>query len=134
MEIEKKSATGRRLNFVMRAMGKDTTRPFFNVIHVESTEDLTVAVATDGCRLHYAEIKNCPALLPAGDYEVIPNGKCFYLNPKENVSFPPWKRIIPGYTTELLNFESSNITGIAVILEDSKFSRSWSYYRRRFCL
>jgi hypothetical protein len=52
-----------KLNFVIKAMGKDNHRKAFNYLHVRDS----MAIATDGHRMHWAGLSR---ELPDGVYEV----------------------------------------------------------------
>lgn len=93
------------LSFVLKAMGKDETRSFLQVIHVERYNQKRVAVATDSKRLHYATIISN---IPEGDYQPVISKNSLYLKPLENASFPNWKRVIPKLGTELATIDLYN--------------------------
>ena len=51
-----------RMSFVVKARAKASDRPFKTVLHVEQTRTGSRLVATDGLRLHVAEISKKMAL------------------------------------------------------------------------
>jgi hypothetical protein len=82
--------------FVIRACAKTANNPYTAVLHVEQTRTGSRLVATDGLRLHVAEISK---KIKSGDYkphiakDAISLGK-----PLEGVKFPAWAKAIPENT------------------------------------
>lgn len=97
------------LLFVLKAKSSDETRPFMCVLHVERTKSGSRLVATDGRRLHVAEIGT---KLESGEYDVIIAKNSVIL--KENsagLQFPNWKRVVPEKTIDkgTINLEKSGL-------------------------
>ncbi len=86
-----------RIAFVIRATSKDNTRPYLQVVHIESAKTGCRLVGTDGKRLHSAEITQ---MIPSGDYKPVMTKDTIGLAPLDYaVQFPNWQRIVPTNTT-----------------------------------
>lgn len=86
--------------WVARAASKDETRYYMQGLHVEQQEDgKTVAVATDGRRIHYLELGYLADIYAPGEYQIAKITKTrvelVYL-PYPNVQFPNWRNITKG--------------------------------------
>ena len=85
-----------RMLFVIKACARNGGFPFKNIIHVEQTRTGSRLVATDGLRLHVAEISK---KIKSGEYkphvakDAISLGK-----PLEGIKFPAWAKAIPEKT------------------------------------
>jgi len=85
-----------RMFFVIKACARNGGFMFKNVIHVEQTRTGSRLVATDGLRLHVAEISK---KIKSGDYkphitkDTISLGK-----PLSGIRFPAWAKAIPENT------------------------------------
>ena len=98
-----------RMFFVIKACTRNGGFMFKNVIHVEQTRTGSRLVATDGLRLHVAEISK---KIKSGDYkphiakDTISLGK-----PLEGVKFPPWAKAIPENTEKrgVINLANSGM-------------------------
>jgi hypothetical protein len=82
-----------RMSFVIKACAKTGRSPFCRVLHVEQTRTGSRLVATDGLRLHVAEISK---RIKSGEYkphvvkDIISLGK-----PLDGIRFPTWAKAIP---------------------------------------
>jgi hypothetical protein len=98
-----------RMLFVVKACARNGSIPFKNVIHVEQTRTGSRLVATDGLRLHVAEISK---KIKGGEYkphiarDAISLGK-----PLEGVKFPAWAKAIPKNTEKrgVINLANSGM-------------------------
>lgn len=79
------------LQWVLRAIDKDGTGGMSH-LHVETIQDVTTWVATDGRRMHivYNQVS-----IPDGNYSVINTAKVISLSSAEDIIFPNWQRVIP---------------------------------------
>ena len=100
-EINKQSGSEAdfdKARFVIRARSDDETRPFLCVLHVERAKTGTRLVATDGRRLHVAQIKQ---RIDPGEYEVVETKQSIILRgPLPDLQFPNWKRVVPEASEE----------------------------------
>jgi hypothetical protein len=79
--------------FVAKAVSKDENRNYLRVIHIEELENGSRLVATDGVRLHTAEIA---AKIKGGDYKPLVNKDMVgFAGLDDEVTFPNWMRVIP---------------------------------------
>jgi hypothetical protein len=79
-----------RVRFVLKAVLKDPARPFAAVVHVEKTAEGSRLAATDGKRLHAAEIR---VAVKSGDYiPVLTRGAVSFGKPLPGIQFPDWKK------------------------------------------
>ena len=95
--------------FVARVCLKTADRPYRTVIHVEQTRSGSRLVATDGLRLHVAEISK---KIKSGDYkphvakDTISLGEAV-----EGIDFPTWTKVVPDKAKALkrgvINLEKS---------------------------
>jgi hypothetical protein len=98
-----------RMLFVVKACARNGSFPFKNVVHVEQTRTGSRLVATDGLRLHVAEISK---KIKSGEYkshiakDAIGLGK-----PLEGVKFPAWAKAIPENTEKrgVINLANSGM-------------------------
>ena len=98
-----------RMSFVIKACTKTGDAPFKTVLHVERTRKGSRLVASDGLRLHVAEISQ---RIKSGDYkphsmkDVITLG-----NPVEGIKFPSWSKAIPEKTKQkgVINLKDSSL-------------------------
>ena len=98
-----------RMSFVIKACSKTGDAPFKTVLHVERTRKGSRLVASDGLRLHVAEISQN---IKSGDYkphamkDVITLG-----NPVEGIKFPSWSKAIPEKTEQkgVINLKDSSL-------------------------
>jgi hypothetical protein len=82
--------------FVIKVVLKESKYEYLTVLHVEETRTGSRLVATDGRRLHVAEIS---AKIRSGDYKPVVTKDCISLGkPVTGVSFPNWQGIVPEKT------------------------------------
>jgi hypothetical protein len=78
-----------RVQFVLKAVLKDSARPFTAVVHVKTADGSRLA-AMDGKRLPVAEIK---AAVKSGDYKpALTKDAVSFGKPLPGVQFPDWKK------------------------------------------
>jgi hypothetical protein len=96
-----------RTSFVIRACSQDPRRTHLTVLHVEQTRTGSRLVATDGMRLHVAEIA---VKIPGGDYKPLLTKDTASLGgPVTGIMFPNWKQVIPENTRKrgVINLEDA---------------------------
>ena len=82
-----------RMSFVIKACAKTADRPFKTALHVERTKNGSRLVATDGFRLHVAEISQ---KIKSGDYKARVTKDAISLGePLEGIDFPAWEKAVP---------------------------------------
>jgi hypothetical protein len=82
------------MGFVIKACAKTAGDQFKTVLHVEQTRSGSRLVATDGSRLHVAEISK---KIKSGDYKPHVTKDLITLgDPVEGVKFPAWPKAIPA--------------------------------------
>lgn len=82
-----------KILFVLRACDRYGGRGFTNVLHIERTKNGSRLVATDGKRMHVAEIKS---RIKPGDYKPVATKDALRLGtPVPNAQFPNWERVVP---------------------------------------
>jgi hypothetical protein len=85
-----------RIAFVLKARSKDEKREYLTVLHVEQTSTGSRLIATDGLRLHFAEIER---KIESGEYKPAVHKDCIRLgDPVKDIQFPNYARIIPENT------------------------------------
>jgi len=85
-----------RMLFVVKACARNGGFPFKNVIHIERTRTGSRLVATDGLRLHVAEISK---KVKSGEYKpLIAKDTITLGKPLTGVKFPAWAKAIPENT------------------------------------
>ncbi|AEF84825.1 hypothetical protein TREPR_0888 [Treponema primitia ZAS-2] len=85
-----------KIAFVLKARSKDVNRAYLAVLHIEETQTGSRLIATDGKRLHVAEISR---KIKGGDYKpALTKDSVSFGNPVEDITFPNWARVIPGNT------------------------------------
>jgi len=84
------------VRWVAKACSRDKARWILRTIHIENYKDQSVAVATDGKRLHAARLD---IQYPAGNYDVISNNeKAMFLKETDCTdTFPNYCQVIPSY-------------------------------------
>jgi hypothetical protein len=98
-----------RMRFVIKACDKAGDALFKKVLHVEQTRTGSRLVATDGLRLHSAEIS---IKIKSGDYKPYAAKDTVSLGvPLENVKFPSWLKAIPEKTEQrgVINLRNSGM-------------------------
>jgi hypothetical protein len=97
------------MSFVLKALSTDPTRPYFTVLHVEQTQSGSRLVATDGHRLHVAEIA---ARIAEGNYKPhITKDTISLGEPDTDIQFPNWAAVVPD-NTEKRGVINLNDTGM----------------------
>lgn len=93
--------------FVSKAINKSDPRKYMSYIHVEKMDDKTIAVATCGRRLHFAELETD---LKKGYYIVVTGNQsqCEVLQVVVDLDFPKWNKAIPN----LHKMESTEINAM----------------------
>jgi hypothetical protein len=105
--IRKESECFQDFRFLLGATSKDVTRFFISGIHIEKTENgETIAVATDGRRLHIARYSNLD--IEAGEYQMKECSRDFMiLYPHDTpVQYPDWHQLI-AKSSKHFSFELS---------------------------
>ena len=98
-----------KILFVLRACNKYSGTAFTNVLHVEKTETGSRLVATDGKRMHVADIKT---RIKPGDYKPLITSDSIKLGLSlRDVQFPNWERVVPKATARcgIINLENTAI-------------------------
>jgi len=98
-----------RMLFVIKACARNGGFSFKNVIHVEQTRTGSRLVATDGLRLHVAEISK---KIKSGDYKAYVTKDAVSLGePIKGVKFPVWAKAIPENTEKrgVINLANSGM-------------------------
>ena len=98
-----------RMSFVIKACSKTGDAPFKTVLHVERTRKGSRLVASDGLRLHVAEISQ---KIKSGDYKPHATKEIITLgNPVEGIKFPSWSKAIPEKTEQkgVINLKNSSL-------------------------
>ncbi|GHU97951.1 hypothetical protein FACS189483_05250 [Spirochaetia bacterium] len=99
-----------RMAFVIRACSKDNTRPYLCVLHVEETKSGSRLVASDGRRLHVAEISK---KIKSGNYKPVMTKEAIGISELEDdVQFLNWSKAIPDHTVQrgVINLEQSDFS------------------------
>lgn len=95
--------------FVLKACNKQSERAFTTVLHVEQTRNGSRLVATDGIRLHVAEIGT---KIRSGNYKPTVSKDAIRLGtPVGDLTFPPWTKVVPARTNKrgVINLETTSI-------------------------
>jgi hypothetical protein len=98
-----------RVLFVLKATNKQSGREFTTVLHVEQTRNGSRLVATDGLRLHVAEIGT---KIRSGNYKPVVSKDAIRLGtPVGDVAFPPWTKVVPAHAVRkgVVNLETTGI-------------------------
>jgi hypothetical protein len=98
-----------RILFVLKAGNKQSERAFTTVLHVEQTRTGSRLVATDGIRLHVAEIGT---KIRSGNYKPVVTKDTIRLGmPVGDVEFPPWTKVVPAKASKrgIVNLETTGI-------------------------
>jgi hypothetical protein len=105
-----------RILFALKACDKSIGRAFTNILHIERANNGSLLVATDGKRLHCAEIKK---RIAPGDYKPVVSKNTVKLGmPIPYVNFPNWKNVVPVnvFRRGCINIENTVINGNSRIL------------------
>lgn len=87
-----------RMLFVIKACSKTTANNYKSVLHIERSRKGSRLIASDGLRMHYAEISkkiNTGNYKPHVTKDLILLGK-----PVEKIKFPQWSKVIPLNTEQ----------------------------------
>jgi hypothetical protein len=85
-----------RVLFVLKACTLDKERDFLSVLHVEPTKKGSRLIATDGRRLHVAEIS---IRIKGGDYRPVATKDAIsFGEPVGGINFPNWSKVVPEKT------------------------------------
>jgi hypothetical protein len=98
-----------RILFVLKACNKQSERAFTTVLHVEQTRNGSRLVATDGIRLHVAEIGT---KIRSGNYKPAVSKDAILLGtPVGDVDFPAWTKVVPARASKrgVINLEAAGI-------------------------
>jgi hypothetical protein len=98
-----------RILFVLKACNKQSERAFTTVLHVEQTKTGSRLVATDGARLHVAEIGT---KIRSVNYKPVVSKDTIRLGmPVRDVDFPPWTKAVPARASKrgVINLEAAGI-------------------------
>ncbi|GHV37257.1 hypothetical protein AGMMS49546_04470 [Spirochaetia bacterium] len=99
-----------RMAFVIRACSKDNTRPYLCVLHVEETKTGSRLVASDGRRLHVAEIST---RIKGGNYKPVMTKEAIGISElAEEVQYLNWQRVIPDNAVQrgVINLEPYSLS------------------------
>jgi hypothetical protein len=95
-----------RIAFVIRATAKNDKVPAMQTVHIEPTETGSRLVATDGKRLHLAEIER---KIDGGDYIPVMTKDVIGFSALESeVTFPNWQRVVPENLTKKGSIDLEN--------------------------
>jgi len=98
-----------RMCFVIKACAKSNNPSFKSVLHIEQTRTGSRLVATDGLRLHVAEISK---KIKSGDYKPHVTKDAVSLGaPVTGVKFPEWAKAVPEKTEKrgVINLANSGM-------------------------
>jgi len=98
-----------RMSFVIKACEKSANSHFKSVLHVEQTRTGSRLVATDGKRLHVAEISK---KIKTGDYKFRATKDVIFLGKSiKGIKFPVWSKAIPENTEKrgIINLTDSGM-------------------------
>jgi hypothetical protein len=98
-----------RILFVLKACNKQSERAFTTVLHVEQTRTGSRLVATDGIRLHVAEIGT---KIRSGNYKPVVSKDTIRLGaPVRDVEFPAWTKVVPVRAARrgVINLEAAGV-------------------------
>ena len=81
-----------RIMFCLKALGNDSDPAFTHYLHVENGRTGSRLIATDGKRLHFA---NLSIKIPAGNYQPVIKDYSIYFGTSKDIAFPAWKNVVP---------------------------------------
>ena len=90
-----------RIMFCLKALGNDSgyhcnidvaARNNAYYLHVENGRTGSRLIATDGKRLHFA---NLSIKIPAGNYQPVIKDYSIYFGTSKDIAFPAWKNVVP---------------------------------------
>jgi hypothetical protein len=97
------------MSFVIRACAKTARVAFLTVLHVEQTRTGSRLIATDGHRLHIAEISK---KIKSGNYKPhVLKDVITLSDPVEGIKYPAWAKAIPETTVKrgVINLEKTGL-------------------------
>ncbi|GHV82600.1 hypothetical protein AGMMS49991_11580 [Spirochaetia bacterium] len=87
-----------RVQFVCKARLNDPKNPFKTIVHVEWSKTGSRLIASDGKRLHVAEVRQ---RINRGNYKpTITRDTISFGEPVEGIMFPNWKSVVPEVTVK----------------------------------
>jgi hypothetical protein len=98
-----------RILFVLKACNKQSERAFTTVLHVEQTRTGSRLVATDGARMHVAEIGT---KIRSGNYKPLVTRDAIRLGaPVGDIQFPSWTKAVPARARKrgVINLETTGV-------------------------
>ena len=98
-----------KILFVLKACNKYSDTAYTNVLHIEKADNGSKLVATDGKRMHVAEIET---RIKPGDYKPLVTRDAIKLGiPLNDVHFPNWEKVVPRVTAKcgIINLENTTI-------------------------
>lgn len=81
-----------RIMFCLKALGKDSDPAFTHYLHVEAGRSGSRLIATDGKRLHFA---NLSIKIPAGNYQPVIKDYSISFGTSKDIAFPAWRNVVP---------------------------------------
>jgi hypothetical protein len=82
-----------RVQFVCKARSNNRKQPYTAVLHIEGTAKGSRLIATDGKRIHVAEIT---AKIKSGNYKpVVTKDTISFGKPVAGITFPDWTKVLP---------------------------------------
>jgi DNA polymerase III sliding clamp (beta) subunit (PCNA family) len=94
---------------VLKAGNKQSDREFTTVLHVEQTRTGSRLVATDGVRMHVAEIGT---KIKSGNYKPVVTKDAIRLgDPVGDIEFPSWAKVVPAKASKrgVINLETTGV-------------------------
>jgi hypothetical protein len=87
-----------QIHFVCKALSNDQKHPFTTVVHVEWSKTGSRLIASDGKRLHVAEVKT---RIYRGNYKpTITKEAISFGEPVDGITYPNWKNAVPEATVK----------------------------------
>ena len=96
-----------KILFILRACDESRSPSYTNVLHVERTKNGSRLIATDGKRMHVAEIK---IKIKPGEYKPVITKDAIKLGePVKNIKYPNWEQVVPKDVDRrgCINFENT---------------------------
>jgi hypothetical protein len=114
------------MSFVVKACDKKGDRPFMAVVHVEQSKTGSRIIASDGIRLHAAEISK---RIKSGNYKPLVSKDAIALGEAEKeINYPEWLKVIPKNAEKLgvIDLEKSGLGKVRE--ETAKFSIAFNSF------
>ena len=108
-----------RLIFCCKALGTEHDPVFTQYLHVENGRTGSRIVATDGKRLHVA---NLSIRIPAGNFKPIVKDYAVSLGEAKDIPFPNWKCIVPMDAEYKGMIQLGNLSSGTKTERDEKFT------------